>query len=169
MAKAFRFVAMVFGIVLALTSVVLQCDATTAPLSKDDATLTSDEMDLIDNGHQSVFIGHVLLQKTAYELKADRMTRAQATGLVEASGHIKGTWHNPAGGTLIAEGDKAKYDPATQTAQLWTNPGKQVSMTWTDNHGSGHFLSDRALLYMDPKHVQLVDHVTGHIIPAAKQ
>ena len=69
------------------------------PKAQDDATLSSDEMELINQGSKAVFTGHVLLEKPGYRLRANRMTRTEKTGLVEAEGKIHGSWDNPQGGT----------------------------------------------------------------------
>jgi hypothetical protein len=135
------------------------------PVSKDQATLSSDEMEIIHNGSKTIFTGHVLLEKPPYVLKAHRMTRTQDVGLVEAEGRVVGTWRDPAGGRLEALGDRARYDPQSDTAELWTDLPHRVVMNWKDAKGSGHFLSDRAFLFVTPKRVRLIDHVTGHIVP----
>src|SRR5271170_6278921 len=62
-----------------------------ATSTEEQATITSDQMELVDNGAQSVFTGHVVLTRAPYVLTAQRMTRVQATGIVEAHGHIVGT------------------------------------------------------------------------------
>ena len=134
----------------------------------EDATLSSDEMELINQGDKAVFKGHVLLEKTEYQLKANQMTRTEKTGLVEAEGNIIGMWKNPAGGNLKAYGDHGRYDPVAQRAELWTNLPKQVAVNWKDAKGSGNFLSDRAVIFVSSKSVRLQDHVTGHIVPAAQ-
>jgi LPS export ABC transporter protein LptC len=76
-------------------------------------------MELINNGAKSVFTGHVQLIKEAYVLTADRMTRIESTGLVEAEGHIVGTWLKPTGEKTTATGEEARYNPQTQTTELW--------------------------------------------------
>jgi lipopolysaccharide export system protein LptA len=140
----------------------------TSPVQKtdNDATLSSDEMELINQGSKAVFTGHVILEKPGYELRANRMTRTEKTGLVEAEGKIHGIWNNPDGGKLEAFGDHGRYDPQTDIAELWTNPSKQVAVNWKDAKGSAHFLSDRAILYVSSRSVRLADRVTGHVVPA---
>src|SRR5436190_24189136 len=75
--------------------------------SSPEATISSDQLELIDNGSKTVFTGHVLLEQAPYVLKADRMTRYQSNGLVEGEGHVHGTWINPAGGKTEARGEHA--------------------------------------------------------------
>jgi lipopolysaccharide export system protein LptA len=195
-----------------------------------EATISSDEMELIDNGSKTVFNGHVLLSRPPYEMKADKMTRVQADGVVEAEGNIIGLWKNPAGDKVKAVGHHARYSPQVQTLELWGDPRltrwespkdqtplivtadrfiahndthmiqaetrvvfkrgmafqamsdhaqfdqtdgvlhlwgtRQVDTLWGDARGTGRFLSDRALLYQNPRRARLMDHVTGHIVPA---
>ena len=197
-----------------------------------ETTITSDQMELIDNGAQTVFTGHVVLQQSPYVMTADRMTRLRDTGIVEADGHIVGTWLKPTGEKTVAVGDRARYNPQAQTTELWKAPrlthwdtakdptpmvataerfiahhdsqmlfgkknvvirrgtdfesrsdeaqfdqtaqvihlwGKRrTELAWNDTQGSGRFFSDRALLYLSPRRARLMDHVTGHVIPAPR-
>src|SRR5262249_23343769 len=127
--------------------------------TSSDATLSSDEMELINNGGKAVFTGHVVLDRPPYQLKAKKMTRTENNGLVEAEGRIIGTWKGEAGAQLQAQGDHGRYDPATQIAELWTDPNKQVAVNWKDERGRGDFLSDRAVMFVSSRTVRLVDHV----------
>jgi lipopolysaccharide export system protein LptA len=90
-----------------------------APPVKPEATITSDEMEVVNNGARTIFRGHVVLKEVPYELHADRMERTRATGVVQAWGHIVGTWVKPEGEKGMAEGDRARYDPADETTEWW--------------------------------------------------
>jgi lipopolysaccharide export system protein LptA len=205
--------------------------STPAP-SAEDATITSDQMELFDNGTKTVFTGHVVLERSPYVMTADRMTRYQATGIVEAENHVVGTWIKPTGEMTKAVGGRARYDPQAQTTDLWETPSlthwdtakdptplvvtaerfiahhdtqmlfakedvtirrgtvfqthsdqaqfdqkmqvihlwgsHKTAIQWEDAQGSGHFLSERALLYLSPKRARLMDNVTGHVIPSPR-
>jgi lipopolysaccharide transport protein LptA len=198
--------------------------------AQSDATISSDEMELINNGERTVFSGHVVLTRTPYVLTADKMTRYK-DGIVEGEGHIVGSWSQDKGEKTQATGQQARYNPQAQTTELWGHPKlshwesasdtaplevttqrfivyhdkrqlhavddvkirradtflaqsdraqfdettkilslwcqgqNQTVIDFKDPKGSGHFLSDRARLYVSPKRAQLLDRVTGHIIP----
>ena len=219
-----------FGIILGLFFLASGLRAQEAVMpAAEEATITSDQLELVDNGSKSVFTGHVTLTRSPYVLTADRMVRTKATGIVEAEGHIVGTWLKTSGEKTTAIGERGRYNPQADTTELWkharlthwetvkdTAPltvtadkfvahhDQQVllaehhviirhgttfeshsdeakydqqqqvihlwgehrtSLQWVDAQGSGHFLSDRALLYVSPKRARLIDNVTGHVIP----
>src|SRR5439155_10293555 len=62
-----------------------------------EATIASDELELRNNGEVTIFKGHVILKQDPYQVSSDRMVRTKATGIVEAAGHVKGTWISPKG------------------------------------------------------------------------
>src|SRR5579864_7779438 len=78
--------------------------AVVPPPSNAEATITSDQLELLDNGARSVFTGHVVLKQDPYLLLADRMIQTKATGIVDAYGHIQGTWITDKGEKVLAEG-----------------------------------------------------------------
>src|ERR1035438_9078044 len=82
---------------------------TAASAAPEEATITSDEFEAVDNGAQSIFTGHVVLTRSPYVLHADRMVRAKATEVVEANGHIQAVWIRPTGEKIIAVGGRARY------------------------------------------------------------
>jgi lipopolysaccharide transport protein LptA len=96
--------------------------AMTPPPSNAEATITSDQLELLDNGARSVFTGHVVLKQDPYLLLADRMIQTKATGIVDAYGHIHGTWITDKGEKVLAEGAQARYIPSEQTTELWGRP-----------------------------------------------
>jgi lipopolysaccharide assembly outer membrane protein LptD (OstA) len=132
----------------------------------DETTITSDQMELIDNASRTVFTGNVVLKSESYVLNADKMTRYRTTGIVEAEGHVVGTWTKPTGEKTKATGDYARYNPQTEIAELWGDPGRQITLDWQDRRGSGRFVSDRALVNVSPRRARLIDRVRGHVIPA---
>src|SRR4051812_11012292 len=89
-----KFMLKVKFIVLA---VCLGSAAIAGAVKKDDATISSDAMEILNNGARTVFSGHVILEKQSYRLTANRMTREQSTGLVQAEGNVIGTWVNLSG------------------------------------------------------------------------
>lgn len=133
--------------------------------SANEATISSDQMELIHNGEQTIFTGHVILERTPYTLKADRMTRYQSTGLADAEGKVVGTWVKPKGEAATTQGDYARYNPQTEMAELWAKPGRQITVDWKDAQGTAHFQGDRGVLFLASKRVRLIDRVTGHVIP----
>ena len=62
-----------------------------------EATITSDELEMLDNGARSIFRGHVELKQDPYLLLSDRMERIKETGVVVAKGHVHGSWAGPKG------------------------------------------------------------------------
>ncbi len=84
-----------------------------------DATITSDALEMIDNGAKTFFKGHVVLKQEPYRLLADRMVQTKATQVVQAFGHIRGTWTAATGEKMLAVGDHATYSPAQQLTDLW--------------------------------------------------
>ncbi len=203
--------------------------ATASVADTAQATITSDEMELINNGERTVFTGHVVLTRTPYVLTAEKMIRYK-DGIVDVEGKVVGTYTGEKGEKTQAAGQKARYNPQAETTELWGKPklthwqsstdpaplvvtarrfidyhdkrqlhamdnveirqadtflaqsdraqfdettkilslwgDRQTVIDFKDPKGSGHFLSDRARLYVSPKRAQLLDRVTGHIIPA---
>ncbi|MFA5975881.1 MAG: LptA/OstA family protein [Elusimicrobiota bacterium] len=87
-----------------------------------EATITSDELQMQDNGAQTIFTGNVVLIQSPYRLEADRMQRTKATGLVQARGHVRGTWISDSGEKIVATGQHARYDPNEEISELWGEP-----------------------------------------------
>ena len=76
-------------VVLAGLILAFSCEAYAAATG---ATITSDELELQNNGDLTIFTGHVVLKQAAYQIKSDRMVRTKATGIVDSTGHVVGTW-----------------------------------------------------------------------------
>src|SRR5262245_3920083 len=83
------------------------------------ATLTSDEMEIRDNGEVTSFRGHVVVKELPYELRADQMRQTKATGVVDAEGNIAGVWYAKSGEKVKAFGRKGRYQPSPETTELW--------------------------------------------------
>jgi len=83
------------------------------------ATITSDELEIRDNGALTFFRGHVVLKEDPYLLHSDEMIRTKATGVVEAHGHLDGTWLSDKGEKIKAYGKKGRYTPMPQVTDLW--------------------------------------------------
>jgi lipopolysaccharide export system protein LptA len=90
-----------------------------APSTTSQATITSDELELRDNGALTFFRGHVVLTEDPYVLHADRMLRTKATGIVDADGHLDGTWISDKGEKIKAYGQQGRYTPMPQVTDLW--------------------------------------------------
>ena len=86
---------------------------------KGEATITSDELEMQDNGARTVFTGHVVLRDPPYVLRADRMVQTKKTGIVDTYGHVEGTWISETGEKLVAIGRDGEYRPAEKTTELW--------------------------------------------------
>jgi|GEM_PF-2137981 lipopolysaccharide transport protein LptA len=206
------------------------CRASPLPPAAASATITSDELQLVDQGAESIFVGHVVIKQDYYTLWADRVRQVKDTGIANAFGHVKALWARPGEARILGTGLYAKYDPNTEEAQLWNRaeitrweteadtspvhikadhfisremeqkmwakgnvyirrPGnfwsksedglynqaeqvvslwgpQQVEMQYMDDKGAAHFFSDRAMVFLSPKRVRLLDHVKGHIVPA---
>src|SRR5271165_6886750 len=94
----------VFAICLLILAARLRAQEV-APSATEETTITSDQLELVDNGAKSVFTGHVTLTRAPYVLTADRMVRTKTTGLVVADGHILGTWLKESGEKTTAVGE----------------------------------------------------------------
>ena len=130
-----------------------------------EATIASDELELRNNGEVTIFKGHVVLKQDPYQVSSDRMVRTKATGIVDATGHVKGTWVSPQGEKVQVTGDTARYDPASDTLEIW-GPGR-VQVQLDGEKGKAHFFGDRGWVFTrQPGRAKLIGHVTGHLIPA---
>src|ERR1700722_19931320 len=92
---------------LVLLRVMLSC-VSSVGYSKE-ATITSDDLELQNNGEQTIFTGHVILTQDPYKIHADRMVRTKATEIIDADGHVVGTWVSPKGEKVRVLGEKARY------------------------------------------------------------
>jgi lipopolysaccharide export system protein LptA len=61
----------------------------------------------------------VILTDDPYLLLADQMVRTQATGDVEAAGHLDGTWRSGKGEKVKAYGTQGRYTPTPPQTELW--------------------------------------------------
>jgi lipopolysaccharide transport protein LptA len=128
------------------------------------ATLTSDELELKNNGTLTIFRGNVVLTQAPYEVRAERMTRTQSTGHVQATGRVVGTWVSPKKERVRLESDEALYDPAKQIVEFWGK--KQVSVFLKSEKDQALFHGDRGWMSTrTPGKARLVGHVRGHITP----
>lgn len=101
---------------------VAQGIASDPPKPSSEATITSDELELHDNGAKTVFRGHVVLTQEPYILTANRMERVRDTEVVNAFGNIKGTWISEKGEKMVATGERGRYNPKEETIELWDRP-----------------------------------------------
>jgi len=113
---------------------------------KSEATITSDELEIMDNGAKTFFRGHVILKQDPYLLHADQMVRTKATSIVEAEGNLDGTWISEKGEKIKAYGQKGRYTTTPQVTDLWE---KAQLIRWEN-------VSDTA-----PVHI-VAEHFTAH-------
>ncbi len=131
---------------------------------KGEATITSDELELQNNGEITIFTGHVVLKQDDYLIQADRMVRTKATGIVDADGHVVGTWISPKKEKIVVNGDHARYQPASTVVEIW-GP-RRVDVHLDGEKGKATFHGDRGwILTQQPGKARLVGQVTGHVIP----
>ena len=150
--------------VFLLLGLLLSCFAALISYASD-ATITSDELELQDNSAVAIFSGHVVLTQEAYQVRADRMVRTKATGIVNASGHVVGTWISAKGEKMRVDGEEASYQPSTKIVEIW---GKnQVAVQLDGEKGHATFHGDRGWVYtLTPGIAKLSGRVSGHVIPA---
>lgn len=120
-----------------------------------EATITSDWLELRDNGAQAIFTGQVVLIQAPYRLEADRMIRTKATGIVLADGHVRGTWIADAGEKVVATGRHARYDPGQETSELWGDP--RVTRWETERDTAPVVLSAVRLVVHQGEHAVLAE------------
>jgi len=131
-----------------------------------EATITSDELEIQNNGERTIFRGHVVLVQTPYEVHSDQMVRVKETGVVNADGHVVGSWVSPKSEHVRIDGEQAVYDPATQTVQIWGK--QQVAVELNGEKGHALFHGNRGWAFTQtPGKARLTGQVTGHVVPAA--
>jgi len=130
------------------------------------ATITSDELELQNNGALTIFQGHVVLTQGPYEVRSDRIVRTKADGRVDARGHVVGSWVSPKKEKVRIVSEEAAYDPSKETVELW---GKtQVAVYLQSVSGQAEFRADRGWIYTKtPGKARLTGHVRGHVTPGS--
>ena len=155
--KYFLFAALVFTVLLGSYA--------RAAVAPAEATITSDELEMRDNGAMTFFRGHVVLKEDPYLLHADEMVRSKATGVADASGHLDGTWISDKGEKIKAYGKKGRYTPNPQVTELWdhaelfrwetardTQPVHIIGDHFTAYHVEREFYAKgRVVIMQDPK------------------
>jgi lipopolysaccharide transport protein LptA len=132
-----------------------------------EATISSDELEMQNNGERTIFSGHVVLTQVPYQVRADQMIRTKATGIVDAAGRVVGTWVSPKGENVRVEGEKARYNPSTETVEVWGD--HQVGVRLDGEKGNALFHGDRGWVYTHlPGRAKLSGQVTGHVIPSGQ-
>lgn len=132
--------------------------------SETPATITSDELELQNNGEVTIFRGHVILKQEAYEIRAHQMKRLKNTGNVEASGQVVGTWISAKQDKVRVESDEALYRPASDTVDLWGR--KPVEVHLFGQKDQAHFQGERGWISTKtPGKARLTGQVTGHVNP----
>ena len=101
-----------------------------APAPNKEAVITSDSLHLQKGGEETLFKGNALLKQVEQWIKADEIVRYRLTGITEARGHVRGTWFSPQGEKVIGTGELARYNPLTQTTDLWTKRGVATLTRW---------------------------------------
>ncbi len=134
-------------------------------LSAAGATITSDELELRDNGELTIFSGHVVLKQEPYKITADRMVRPKATEIVDASGRVTGNWLSAKHEKVRVASDYARYNPTAETIDLWGS--SRVKVQLEGPNGKASFVGDQGWASThQPGKARLSGHVTGHVIPA---
>jgi len=128
-------------------------------------TLTSDELEIQDNGAKTLFTGNVVLRRQGQTLFADRMIRFGDKGPVEATGRVRGVGIGEQGERIEIAGKKARYEPAQERIFIWGNP--RVRIRVTDKQGKSEFESDEAWVDLDTRQAKLIRRVKGRIVPGA--
>lgn len=136
--------------------------ASTVPVT----TLTSNELEIQDNGAKSLFIGNVVLKREKQTLYADRMIRYGNDGPVEATGRVRGVGIGENGENIQVFGKKARYEPTEEKIFIWGKP--RVRVLVDDKQGKADFESDEAWLALDTKEARLQKRVKGRITPIPK-
>ena len=131
-----------------------------------EATITSDELEIQNNGELTIFRGHVDLKQSPYEIRADRMVRKKADASVDAAGHVIGKWQSAKGEKLRVDGEMARYEPSRNIVEIWGHD--QVMVQVDGEKGTATFHGDRgAVDTRTPGKARLTGHVTGHVIPVS--
>ncbi len=153
------FIMWVGAVVISSTAKGVVKAATPAPAPASEATISSDELEIQDNGEQAFFRGHVILKQDPYLLHADSMKRAKKTGIVEASGHLDGTWLSGSGERVKAYGRKGRYTPSPQVTELWE---KAELVRWETERDTApvHIYSDHFTAY----HKEREFYGKGHVV-----
>ena len=137
----------------------LSWSASSAP-----ATISSDELELKNNGETTIFLGHVILKQENYEIHANRMIRTKSTGIVDAKGHVIATWISAKKEKIQVFGDEARYQPALNTVDVW-GPHR-VDVQLDGEKGKALFHGDKGWVStLQPGKATLTGQVTGHITP----
>lgn len=140
--------------VAVLLVVCMQVQAWTAP----EATITSDDLEIQDNGKITIFKGHVILQQAPFSLKADRMIRIRDTGVVNADGNLLGAWVSVKSERVQATGSFATYTPKAETIELWGNP-KLTRWETPKDPSPVTVKADRFVAHQDSKTIRAMGHV----------
>jgi lipopolysaccharide export system protein LptA len=148
-----------FLLTVSLLGLSLFAAAETSPRTASEATITSDELEIRNNGEQTYFHGHVVLKEDPYLLNADQMVRTKATGVVTASGHLDGTWLSGKGEKVKAYGNEGRYDPQPPTTELWGGTPELVRWETAADTTPVHVVADRFIAEHDQRQFFAMGHV----------
>ena len=121
----------------------VRADSPTAAKSPAEATITSDELEIRNNGEATFFRGHVILKEEPYLLHSDQMVREKATGIVTANGHLDGTWLSEKGEKVKAYGEEGRYDPQVPQTELWGGHPELIRWETSADTTPVHIVADR--------------------------
>lgn len=132
---------------------------------KADSTITSDELEIQNNGEKTYFRGHVVLQEDPYILKADQMARMKATGIVTARGHLDGTWMSEQGEKIKAYGEEGLYNPAPPKTELWGGKPRLIRWETSVDTAPVQVTADRFTAFHREREFLAMGHVVMTQVP----
>lgn len=145
---------------LILSASVLWADAPSTSKPTAEATITSDELEIRNNGEQTFFRGHVILTEEPYLLHADQMVRAKLTGIVTAHGHLDGTWLSEKGEKVKAFGEDGQYESQIPKTDLWGGHPEMIRWETSADTMPVHIMADR----FEALHAKHEFYAIGHVV-----
>ena len=159
-----KLVAFLILLFVAMPAAVLRADSSAASKPAAEATITSDELEMRDNGEETFFRGHVILKEDPYLLHADQMIRTKRTGIVTAHGHLKGTWLSEKGEKVAAFGDDGRYEPDLPKTELWGGKPEMIRWATAADTEPVHIVAD----HFEALHAEHEFYALGHVVITQK-
>jgi lipopolysaccharide export system protein LptA len=145
---------------LVLPALILRAESSASSKPTSEATITSDELEMRNNGEKTYFRGHVILTEDPYLLDADEMIRTKQTGIVTAHGHLKGTWLSEKGEKVNAFGEDGQYEPAVPKTELWGGKPELIRWETAADTTPVHIVADR----FEALHTDRQFYALGHVV-----
>ena len=143
---------------------VLSADSPAASKPSPEATITSDELEIRNNGEETFFRGHVILKEDPYLLHADQMVRAKLTGIVTAHGRLDGTWLSEKGEKVKAYGEDGQYEAQIPKTELWGGHPELIRWETSADTAPVHIVADR----FEALHAEKEFYAFGHVVITQK-